>query len=137
MAASAGVQDIMSDLTFATETAPHRLDVFIERVVRLGVALTFIGVGYSKFDPHGSWVKIFATIGVGQWLRYAAGIMQTGGGALMLFRRTAPIGAGVAGCTMVGAVAAQLFILRGGPLAIVPAILLAALIAVGWRASQA
>jgi hypothetical protein len=100
------------------------------------LALSFVGIGYSKFDPHGSWVKIFAAIGVGQWLRYAAGVMQVAGGALMLHRRSAPLGAIIAGCTMLGAVAAQLFILRGGPVAIIPAMLLGALIAVGWRASQ-
>ena len=126
----------MSELTFGTDPAPHRLDVFIERVVRIGVAVTFIGIGYSKFDPRGSWVKTFAAIGVGQWLRYVAGAMQVAGAALMLYRRTAPIGAFVTGCTMVGAIAAQLFFLHGGPLAIVPAILLAAVIAVGWRTSQ-
>ena len=127
----------MSELMFGTEPPPHRLDVFMERVPRIGLALAFISIGYSKFDPHGSWVKTFAAIGVGQWLRYTAAVMQIAGGALMLYRRTAPVGAVVAGCTMVGAVAAQLFFLHGGPLAIVPAILLAALIAVGWRSSHA
>ena len=126
----------MSGPTFGTDAPPHRLDLFIERVLRIGLALSFVGIGYSKFDPHGSWVKIFAAIGVGQWLRYAAGVMQVAGGALMLHRRSAPLGAIIAGCTMLGAVAAQLFILRGGPVAIIPAMLLGALIAVGWRASQ-
>jgi putative oxidoreductase len=126
----------MSDLTFGTDSGPHRLDVFIERVCRLGVALGFLAIGYSKFDPHGSWVKTFDAIGAGQWLRYLAGAMQLSGGVLLLYRRTAAAGALVAGCTMIGAIAAQLFVLHGGPLAIVPAILLAALVAVGWRAAQ-
>jgi putative oxidoreductase len=126
----------MSDLTFGTDTPPHRLDKFIERVPRMGLALAFLGIGYSKFDAHGSWVRTFDAIGLGQWLRDVTGVMQALGGVLLLYRRTAPAGAVSAGCTMLGAIAAQLFVLHGGPLAIVPAILLAALVAVGWRAAQ-
>jgi putative oxidoreductase len=124
----------VSDLKLSAESEPHRLDLFIPWICRTGVALAFVWIGASKFYAQSSWIRTFEQIGVGQWLRYATGLLQVAGGVLLLSRRTAVVGAVLAGCTMAGAVAAQLFILHGGPIAIVPAILLAALVAVGWQA---
>jgi putative oxidoreductase len=124
----------VSELKLSSESEPHRLDLFIPWVCRTGVALAFVWIGASKFYAESPWIRTFEQIGFGQWLRYATGVMQVTGGLLLLSRRTAGAGAAVAGCTMGGAIAAQLFILHGGPIAIVPTILLAALVAVGWQA---
>lgn len=124
----------MPDLKLTLESEPHRLDRFIPWICRTGVALAFISIGYSKFDAHSEWVRIFERIGLGQWFRYVTGVLQIAGGALLLWKRTAVAGAALAGATMAGAVVADLFILQGGPIAIVPAALLGALIAVGWQA---
>jgi putative oxidoreductase len=124
----------VADLRLTSESEPHRLDLFIPWICRTGVALTFVWIGTSKFYRQSPWIRTFEQIGLGQWLRYVTGTMQAAGGVLLLSRRTAVAGAVLAGCTMAGAIAAQLSVLHGGPIAIVPGILLAALVAVGWQA---
>ena len=124
----------MSDLKLLAEPERHRLDVFIPWLCRAGVALFFIYVGTTKFGATSGWVVIFDRIGVGQWLRYLTGLIQVGGGLLLLIPRPAVAGAALLACTMLGAVIAQLFILHGGPVVLMPAVLLAGVIAVGWQA---
>lgn len=103
---------------------------------RVGLSLLFVVIGYTKFndDPNGEWYRIFEQIGIGQWFRYATGIIQVAGGALMLFRRSLVIGAALLACTMVGAACVDLFLL-GSPLVIAPLMLLF-LIAVVWVTSE-
>lgn len=92
---------------------------------RIGVGVVFILIGYTKFDndPNGEWYEIFERIGLGQWLRNLTGVMQVGGGVLMLFRRTITPGAAMIACTMAGAAFVELFIIPS-PIVIVPLMLL-------------
>jgi uncharacterized membrane protein YphA (DoxX/SURF4 family) len=103
---------------------------------RVGVAMLFIAIGYTKFndDPNGEWYRIFEQIGLGQWFRYATGVIQMAGGILMLFRRSLVFGAALLACTMVGAACVDLFLL-GSPLVVAPLMLLF-LIAVVWVTSD-
>jgi putative oxidoreductase len=121
----------MSDLKLLVEPARSRVDVLTFWIPRLGVAILFGYVGASKFSASSMWVRLFAQIGFGQWLRYATGAMQVGGAILLLIPRTTTIGAALLACTMLGAVLVQLFVLHTGPMAIVPAALLAIVVAVG------
>jgi putative oxidoreductase len=108
-----------------TEEPPSRVRAIVKILPRVGLALFFAFVGYSKFnnDPRGEWVQIFERIGVGQWLRYVTGVMQVGGAILILSRRTLTIGAAMLACTMVGAALVDLFIMTS-PIVIVPLLLL-------------
>jgi hypothetical protein len=108
----------------------------VESLPRIGVACLFVIIGYTKFngDPNGEWHRIFELIGIGQWFRYATGGIQVAGGLLMFFRRSLAAGAGMLGCTMIGAALVDVFVL-GSPLALVPLILLF-LIAVIWVTSE-
>ena len=103
---------------------------------RVGVAMLFIVIGYTKFndDPNGEWYQIFEQIGLGQWFRYATGLIQMAGGILMLFRRSLVFGAALLACTMVGAACVDVFLL-GSPLVIAPLMLLF-VIAVVWVTSD-
>jgi putative oxidoreductase len=74
-------------------------------------------------------VQIFERIGVGQWLRYATGLMQIGGAILVLPRRTLTVGAATLACTMAGAALVDLFIVPS-PIVIVPLLLLIIIIVV-------
>lgn len=69
--------------------------------------------------------------------RSAAGVLQVGGAPLALVPPATTIGAAVLGCTMAGAIVANLFILNTGLAAIIPAALLAAVVFVGWRSATA
>jgi putative oxidoreductase len=95
--------------TDVVETPPTRfaaLRAALPSLPRAGLALLFVGIGYTKFnsDPQSEWVTIFARIGFGQWFRYLAGMMQVAGGALFLFHRTITPGAALLASTMLGAV---------------------------------
>ena len=65
----------------SVEPPSSRLRLIGRALPRVGLAVFFALVGYSKFnsDPHSEWVQIFERIGVGQWLRYVTGLMQIGG----------------------------------------------------------
>ena len=101
---------------------------------RVAVALVFLSVGSEKFGAHGPWIRIFARIGIGDWFRYLTGTLQVGGALLLFVPPLVRVGAIVLGCTMVGAIVTNIFILDTGLAAIIPSALLAAVIFVGLRA---
>ena len=115
----------------SVEPPSSRLRLIGRALPRVGLAVFFALVGYSKFnsDPHSEWVQIFERIGVGQWLRYATGLMQIGGAILVLPRRTLTVGAATLACTMAGAALVDLFIVPS-PIVIVPLLLLIIIIVV-------
>jgi putative oxidoreductase len=104
----------------------------IEWALRLGVGLVFIAIGCEKVFPwRGSyWIKVFTEIGFGLWFMYLTGTLQIIGGLLMIVPRTAPFGAALLACTMIGAILTHLFLLDtgiGG--AVLPAAFLALIVA--------
>jgi uncharacterized membrane protein YphA (DoxX/SURF4 family) len=115
----------------SVEPPSSRLRSIGRALPRVGLAVFFVLVGYSKFnsDPRSEWVEIFERIGMGQWLRYVTGVMQVGGAILMLPRRTLTVGAVMLACTMAGAAFVDLFIVPS-PIVIVPLLLLMIIIVV-------
>jgi len=106
-------------------------------VMRISAGALFLAVGLAKFQSRSIWVQMFTNIGLGDWFRYLTGLIQCTAGLLLLVPRTTKAGAALAGCTMAGAVAVHLFVLDtgvGG--AIIPAIILAFLAAVGLRSND-
>jgi putative oxidoreductase len=113
------------------EQRADRTEVLKKWLLRSIVAISFIYIGKGKFDPHSQWVELFARLGFGQWLRYFTGVLQVGGGLLVLIPRTVAIGFCMLAVTMLGAMAAWIFFL-GAPLAaLIPGTILGALIFVG------
>jgi putative oxidoreductase len=98
---------------------------------RIGVAGVFFFIGKGKFAAQSHWVGIFDQIGFGQWFRYFTGVLQAGGALLVLIPRTFPIGILVLACTMLGAMAAWIFLLGAPFNALIPAIILGGLLVVG------
>jgi putative oxidoreductase len=127
----------MPELKLAVEETRGAGDVLAEWLPRIAVALVFFDVGYEKFNSAGMWVRIFATIGAGDWFRYLTGVMQVGGALLLLVPPLVPLGAAVLACTMIGAIVVNIFVLHTGFAAIIPALLLTAIAFVGWRAITA
>jgi len=106
----------------APSSTPRRLARSVPRIL---VAMLFVAIGYTKFpsDPDGEGVRMFELIGLGQWFRYATGIVQITGGVLLLVPRFITPGAVLLGATMVGAAIVDILLLRS-PLVIVPLSLL-------------
>ena len=106
-------------------------------ILRLAVCAVFVGVGATKFESHSMWVAIFDRIGFGDWFRYVTGALQIAGGVLFLIPPTTYAGAVLAGGTMVGAIAAHLFILGTGVFgAIIPFELLVFVLIVTFRRAE-
>lgn len=104
-------------------------------LLRILVAVLFVLFSLGKFnsDPHGQWFRIFAQIGLGQWFRVATGVIELVGGLFFLLPGTARLAALPLAATMLGAALAQLTVLRHPVWAIIPLMLLALVVIVGFR----
>jgi putative oxidoreductase len=127
----------MPELKLVAEETRGAGDVLATWLPRVAVALVFLSVGSEKLGAGGPWIRVFARIGLGDWFRYLTGVMQVGGALLLLVPPLVTLGAVVLGCTMVGAVMANVFILHTGLAAIIPAALFGAVTFVGVRSVTA
>jgi len=80
----------------------------------LAAALFFLS-GVSKLAGAAAMVQLFAVIGLGQWFRYATGLIEVVSAALLLVPSLAFYGAALLIPTMAGAIATHLFIVGGSP----------------------
>jgi putative oxidoreductase len=120
----------MAEVKLLVEERRDRLDILATWLPRIALAMVFVSVGKQKFEAQGLWVRLFNGIGFGTWFRYLTGVMQVGGGLLLLIPRTAAIGFILVGCTMVGAV---IYWFTTSPFgAIIPGGLLLVIVGVGW-----
>ena len=123
----------MTMFELPAERTPDRIDLIRTWVPRIAMSLFFLSFGSQKFTDR-YWIEVFATIGAGDWLRYVTGSLQIGGGLLLLIPRTALIGTAMLAVTMVGAMLAWMFFLGSPGSAVIPAIALAMLLAIGANA---
>ena len=111
---------------------------FITWTLRVLVALIFVYEGLDKFGTRRLWIRVFTEIGIGQWFRYATGIIEILGAGLLLVPRTTLIGAAVLLCVLAGAFLAHIFIIGVGvPHSVIVAVLFAAVITIAWRHHRA
>lgn len=99
-------------------------------VLQVVAAAAFVAAGAAKLAGVPFMVDLFAQIGMGQWFRFVTVAVEVAGGLALLTPRTAPLGAIALICTMVGAVATHVVVLRNSPAAAL--VLLAVLAAVLW-----
>lgn len=106
--------------------------------LRIGVALFFFAAGIEKFsqNPKSEWITIFARIGWGDWFRYFTGVVETLGSLLLLVPRTTLAGTALLASAMVGAILAHLLVLGDPFSSIIPLVLLALIVAIGWKLSR-
>jgi uncharacterized membrane protein YphA (DoxX/SURF4 family) len=97
---------------------------------RIAVTLLFFFIGLSKFGRESRWVLTFEQIGFGQWLRYVTGILQLVGALFVLVPRLFLLGIMLLASTMIGAMAAWIFLLGVPFNAVFPGALLVGLIIV-------
>ena len=97
---------------------------------RTAVTLLFVVIGVSKFGRQSRWIATFEQIGFGQWLRYVTGMLQLAGALLVLVPRVFLLGIMLLASTMIGAMAAWIFLLGVPFNAVFPGALLVGLIVV-------
>lgn len=104
-------------------------------LLRTLVAVLFVLFSLGKFnsDPHGEWFRIFARIGFGQWFRVATGVIELVGGILFLLPGTARLAAVPLAATMVGAIIADLAVMKNPVFAFIPGAILALVLIVAFR----
>lgn len=122
----------MTDLNLLVEERRGAIDVLTTWLPRIAIAILFFVIGTEKFAAHSVWVRIFTTIGLGQWFRYVTGGIQIAGALCLLVPALAPIGFVLLGCTMAGAMAFWIFIAHLPFTAIIPGLLLTAIAVIGW-----
>ncbi|HEX8789761.1 MAG TPA: DoxX family protein [Polyangiaceae bacterium] len=84
-------------------------------VVQVLLAGMFFMAGGHKLAGDPQMVGLYDVIGIGQWFRYVTGILEVGGGILLLVPRVQAVGAALLSAVMLGAITTHLFILHNGP----------------------
>jgi uncharacterized membrane protein YphA (DoxX/SURF4 family) len=98
-------------------------------VLQVILALQFVMAGLAKLFGDPAMVEMFATIGIGQWFRYAVGALEVAGAVGVLVPRVSGLAALGLVCLMVGAVLTNLFVLGASPLLPIGLLVVGALVA--------
>jgi uncharacterized membrane protein YphA (DoxX/SURF4 family) len=102
--------------------------------LRVLVALIFVYEGLDKFGTRRLWIRVFSEIGIGQWFRYATGVIEILGAGLLLVPRATVIAVPLLVCVLAGAFLVHIFIIGVGvPHSVIVAMLFAAVVTIGWR----
>ena len=119
--------------TRATMTTPilrrNRVAIIALWIAQVALAAIFLFAGGSKLLGAPAMVSLFAALGLGQWFRYVTGAIETSSAIALLIPSAAPFGAILLVATMIGAVAANLYI---GQSPAPPLVLLLVAAAVAW-----
>jgi len=102
--------------------------------VQIALAGMFLLAGSSKLLGAAAMVGLFDAIGIGQWFRYVTGLIEVSSAVALLVPSFAVFGALALVATMIGAIAAHLFIVGGSPA--MPVILLLGSVGVLWARRQ-
>jgi len=78
-------------------------------VPALFLAWVFARQGWAKFSDTSGWARAFAFWHFPVWFRILIGVMEVVAAALLLARRTAPIGAGLIAVVMLGGMGTHLY----------------------------
>jgi putative oxidoreductase len=122
----------LRDLVLIPAARPHAIDLLYKWFPRVALAMVYLLIGKSKFDPHGMYVRIFDRIGFGDWFRYLTGTLQITGSILVLIPQTFLAGILILACTMAGAVLAWIFFLGSPGTAVIPGVLCCVILVIGW-----
>jgi putative oxidoreductase len=115
----------MSVTSIKITNVPRRAGAWILQGV---VATAFFAAGAAKLAGAAFMVQLFDQIGVGQWFRYATGLVEIIGALALIYPGLASIGGLWLGGTMFFGVLTHLFVLHSNPVAAIVLGLLNALI---------
>ena len=85
-------------------------------IIALILAISFCSGGFFKLFPNDSMVARFAAWGYAAWFVYVIGVIEVGGGVLVLHPRTAFWGGALLAIEMIGATLTHLVTGIGSPL---------------------
>jgi hypothetical protein len=108
----------MSVTSIQISDVPRRTGAWILQGV---VATAFFAAGAAKLAGVAFMVQLFDQIGLGQWFRYATGLVEITGALALVYPGLASIGGLWLGGTMFFGVLTHLFVLHTSP---VPAVVL-------------
>jgi putative oxidoreductase len=108
----------MSVTAIKTTAAPRRVGSWVLQGI---VATAFFSAGAAKLAGADYMVELFNEIGVGQWFRYATGVVEVAGAVALLAPGLIALGGTWLGATMFFATLTHVFVLHTSP---VPAIVL-------------
>jgi putative oxidoreductase len=108
----------MSTTSIQLNRPSHRIGAWTLQGI---LAAAFLAAGSAKLAGVPYMVDLFEQIGLGQWFRFATGVVEITGAVALVLPGQASIGALWLGFTMVFAVATHVFVLHTSP---VPAIVL-------------
>jgi len=114
----------------ATDLQRGRASLIALWLTQVALALLFLMAGGSKLAGVPAMVTMFDAIGVGQWFRYATGVIEVTSGIALLVPSAAIFGALLLIPTMLGAIVINLFVVPTSP--VMPLLLLLAAAAVAW-----
>jgi uncharacterized membrane protein len=97
--------------------------------LQIALAAMFLAVGGSKLIGAPAMVALFDTIGWGQWFRYVTGAIEASAAIALVIPSAAVFGAMLLIPTMIGAIAANLFL---GQSVLPPLFLLVIASTVAW-----
>jgi uncharacterized membrane protein YphA (DoxX/SURF4 family) len=98
-------------------------------IAQIALGAMFLMAGGSKLAGAPAMVSLFGALGLGQWFRYFTGAVEVSAALLLLIPRTAGFGALLLVATMLGAIAANLFL---GQSPVAPLVLLSVASAIAW-----
>ncbi len=119
-----------SGTSAAPATTRGRAANFALWALQMVIALVFAMAGLAKVGGDPAMVEMFATIGMGQWLRYAVGTLELAGAVGVLVPRLSGLAALGLVCLMVGAALTNLSVL--GTSTLLPLVLLVVSALVAW-----
>jgi uncharacterized membrane protein YphA (DoxX/SURF4 family) len=104
-------------------------------VPALFLAWIFARQGWSKFSDTSGWARAFALWHFPVWFRILIGVMEVLAAALLLTRRTAPIGAVLIAIVMLGGMGTHIYWGKPGQMTseILPLVLALVVLAGRWR----
>ena len=105
----------------------------ILKVLRGLAAFAFVLAGTLKLIGIPMMVDVFDHVGLGQWFRYATGVIEVGGAILLLSPRFVGPAALVLAATTIGAIISHLTVVPGSPAPAAVLLVLCSVIAWSYR----
>jgi putative oxidoreductase len=102
-------------------------------VVQVLGAILFFLAGFAKLSGDEQMIETFAAIGIGQWLRYATGLIEFASAILLLIPALSGIGALLSVPIMIGVIVTQVLIIGGSPALPIGLLIIASIVAWGRK----
>ena len=112
-------------------SAPWPIRLGWVRIAELALGLLFVVAGVVKLSGMAFMVELFASLGLGQWLRYATALVELTGGVLLIVGHMEYLAALALAVIMVGATAASIIVFDRSP--IPPGLTFVALVLLAWK----